>query len=274
MSMDTSPSHVLEVITAYTQQNPTIRGLGLIGSFARHDNGPRSDIDLVILIDQKTSAESFIERFIRDLSLDIRELLKPNPNKIIFFIGDGYLKVDVFIVHDLSDIEKYYRSPPIPKVEDTILVDKDEVLYSTFIRWIHNPVNNNLASLVIDTTEKFLESFELASRYAYLGDVYRFYFNYNIALFNYASLIQLEMGDDTYLYTPRRLIDRMDVHKRDSIVKLVPSLMISKAFPQLEELGDEYCKIYEHLFLSNKGLPRTTANIRSFIKYILKRDIS
>lgn len=273
MSTNTSPSYVLEIVTSYVHKNTAIRGLGLIGSWARHDYGPRSDIDLIILIDSGTSIESFIEGLASGIALDIRESLKPYSNKIIFFVGDDFLKIDIFVVHDLSDIEKYYRSPPIPKVEDTILVDKDGVLYSTFIRWINNPINSNLTSLIIDTTEKFLESFELASRYAYQDDAYRFYFNYNIALFYYASLVQLETGDYTYIYTPRKLLDHMDAHKRDSIITLVPSLIISEAFPHLKALGKEYSSVYNRLSLRYKGLPRKTANIRRFIKRILERDM-
>ena len=266
-------SVVFEKMISFAKTHPDVSGLALLGSHARGDAGPLADIDLFFLVRRKESITNVFDAGISFMSSGIKHVIKPEYNKRVALTANNCLKIDMTAVSDVSDIEVTYRSSKISETENAVLVDKDGILIQAFNVWSNNETDSDLSVLVSKEIEKFIESFEAASRYARQSDVFRFYFNFNLSLTRYGRLVQLEQDDDAFLYTPRRLLENMNPNQRRATERLSAPLEISKARPVLIALKAEFLSEYFKLKSKYSVLTRSTEEVSIMLQDILNRDM-
>ena len=266
-------SVVVDKMMSFARTHPDVSGLALLGSHARGDAGPLADIDLVLLVRGDESITDVLDAGISSMSPGIKHVIKPEYNKRVALTANSCLKIDMTAVDDVSDIEVAYRSSKIPDTENAVLVDNDGILMEAFNAWSDDETDSDLSVHVSNEVEKFIESFEAASRYARQNDVFRFYFNFNLSLTRYGRLVQLEQGDDAFLYTPRRLLENMTTNQRRATERLCAPLEISKTRPILIALKAEFLSEYFKLKSKYNVLTRSTEEVSSMLQDILNRDM-
>ena len=266
-------SVVFEKMISFARTHPDVSGLALLGSHARGDAGPLADIDLVLLIKEEESITDVLDAGISFMSPGIKHVIKPEYNKRVALTANSCLKIDMTAVGDASDIEVAYRSSKISNTKNAVLVDNDGILMQAFNVWSDDEKDSDLSVLVSKEVEKFIESFEAASRYARQSDVFRFYFNFNLSLTRYGRLVQLEQDDDAFLYTPRRLLENMGPNQRRATERLSAPLEISKARPVLIALKAEFLSEYFKLKSKYSVLTRSTEEVSIMLQDILNRDM-
>lgn len=266
--------HIIKQVESFARDTPEIEGLAVLGSHARGDAGPKADIDLVIYAHKKES-EFIMEKAEALLSPLSRYAIKPDPKKWVFFLGDELLRLDLVSVQDPEEIKSLYLGSRIQHPEKAVLVDKNGTLLSTFMKWTEEQKRRtpNYSAVIREETEKFMDAFETASRYVNQNDLFRFYFNYNLALTRYARLVQLEKENDAFLYTPRRFLEDMDKDKQRSTERLAAPLKLSDAIPKMEHLIAEFLLTYQKLYSKYPDLSRSSKEIFDFTKKILNRDM-
>ncbi|MCL7413337.1 MAG: tyrosine-protein phosphatase [ANME-2 cluster archaeon] len=266
-------SRILEQIKSFSSTHPEVSGLALLGSHARGDAGPWADIDLVFLVSRQEVITDVLEDCTSFLSKEIKHIIRPESNKWVILTIAQHCKIDIIAVADISDIELFYRSSKIADPTNAILVDKEGFIRTALRRWSNVEENSDLSILVNIEVEKFIESFELASRYAQQGDVFRFYFNYNLSLTRYGRLVQLARDDDALLYTPRKLLESMGHNQRRATERLAAPLVLSEVRPVLNRLKAEFLSIYSKLLCRHHSLTRTNNEINYILQDILSRDM-
>lgn len=266
-------SIIIDQIVSFSRTHPEVNGLALIGSHARGDAGPWSDVDLVLFVARKESIKDVLESYVSFMSSRIKHVIRPEPNKWVILTNENCLKIDLTAVFEVSDIELIYRSSRIPDPMNAVLVDKEGILMKVFQTWSRDNENSDLSIPVSNEVEKFIDSFEASSRYAQQGDVFRFYFNYNLSLTRYGRLVQLERDNDEFIYTPRKLLESMSQNQRKATERLCAPLMLSEARPALNRLKAEFSSIYSKLHSRHPVLARTTEEIAALLQDILRRDL-
>lgn len=196
-------SIIIDQIVSFSRTYPEVNGLALLGSHARGDAGPWADVDLVLLVARKEAIKDALESCVSFMSSKIKHVIRPEPNKWVILTNENCLRIDMTAIFEVSDIEVIYRSSRIPDPKNAVLVDKGGKLMMAFEIWSRDKKNSDLSILVSNEVEKFIDSFEASSRYAQQGDVFRFYFNYNLSLTRYGRLVKLAQDIDAFLYTPR-----------------------------------------------------------------------
>lgn len=266
-------SVVIDKMTSFARTNPDVDSLTLLGSHARGDAGPFADIDLVFLVKRHEAITDVLDAGILSMIPGIKHVIKPAYNKRIALTANNCLKIDMTAVSDVSDIEVAYRNSRISNPENAVLVDNEGTLIKVFESWSNDEKDSDLSIYVSNEVEKFIESFEAASRYTRQNDVFRFYFNFNLSLTRYGRLVRLVQGDDAFLYTPRSLLENMSTNQRRATERLCAPLEISKARPVLIALKAEFLSEYVILKSKYTGLPRTTEEIGAVLQDILNRDM-
>jgi hypothetical protein len=265
---------VINQMKEFVSNNDDIEGLAILGSHAREDAGPKADLDLVLFA-PKTMPEKILSEA-TDILLPMNEfVIKPDTKKWILFLGAEFLRVDLSAIQEISEIKVLYQGSLIDNPNKAVLIDKKGLLINTFREWKDEAIKEktNLFSLVSVEVEKFLDAFETASRYANQSDVFRFYFNYNLAFTRYARLVQLERGNYSFLYTPRRFLEDMSTDRQRSTERLASTLKLSEIPPKMEHMAAEFLLAYGHLYLKYPELSRSPREIFAFIRSILTRDM-
>lgn len=265
---------VINHMKEFARNNDDIEGLAILGSHARGDAGPKADLDLVLFV-PKAMPEKILSEAIDFLFPLNKFVIKPNTKKWTIFLGSEFLRVDLNAIQEISGIKVMYQGSLIDNPDKAVLIDKKGFLINTFREWKDETIKGetDLFSLVSVEVEKFLDAFETASRYANQSDVFRFYFNYNLAFTRYARLVQLEKGNDSFLYTPRRFLENMSTDRQRSTEGLASTLKLSDIPPKLEHMAAEFLLTYGHLYVKYPELPRSPREIFTFIRSILNRDM-
>ncbi|MCJ7695916.1 MAG: tyrosine-protein phosphatase [Anaerolineaceae bacterium] len=266
-------SIILDQLISFTSTHPEVSGLALLGSHLRGDAGPWADVDLVFLVPRQEVIIDVLEDCTSSLSNEIKHIIKPESNKWVILTTALHCKIDIIAVADISDIELFYRSSKITDPMNAILVDKEGFITKAFRAWSNDEENSDLSILVNNEVEKFIESFELASRYAQQGDVFRFYFNYNLSLTRYGRLVQLTRDDNSFIYTPRKLLEGMGQNQRRATERLAAPLVLSEVRPVLNRLKAEFLSIYSKLLPRHHSLTRTNKEVNEILQDILSRDM-
>lgn len=263
---------ILDQMVSFARTHPEVKGLALLGSHARGDAGPWADVDLVFLVARREAITDVFDSCVSFMSSIIKHIIRPESNKWVILTAENCLKIDVTAVSEVSDIEVIYRGSGITNPKNTVLVDKEGILRKTF-ETSRDDEDSDLSILVSNEVEKFIESFEASSRYAQQGDVFRFYFNYNLSLTRYVRLVQLAQDNASFLYTPRRLLENMNQNQRRATERLCAPLVLSEARPVLNRLKAEFSSIYSKLRFKHSMLARSTEEIIALLQDILNRDL-
>ncbi|EHQ36139.1 nucleotidyltransferase domain-containing protein [Methanoplanus limicola] len=262
---------IIDQIYRYVSNAENIFGLITFGSFGKKDFSHNSDIDLFLIVGREEDIPG-IKNDIEAIFCDqINLLLNPEKNKIILYYSEINLKTDIIISSDKKLLFKYFPYSEIKKYRDSILIDKHGILNDEFLCSQHSEVVDPV-TIIDKLTDQFIDSFEHASYVITKGDYYRFYFQYNIALAKYASLLQISMNEFSHLYLPRNLIQSINRPERDKFEQLYPTFELGKGFELLNNLKSEFCLCYIKIGQNNYCLNKDVLTISSFLDNILRRD--
>lgn len=260
------PVSSLEACVDFAEYRRSVRGLALFGSYARKEQTVLSDLDLALLLEVGCSAEGIFQDLIGSLTRKPWAVLHPEDNKWILFFDEEIPKVDLFIIHDVKEIERYFRSSRIQSVVDSILVDKDGQFQTLFNAETIDTGCLNLSELTNTAMEKFLDCFDHAVYYARKDDLYLFYFNYTIALFHLAELIQIELGDDSYLYSPRDLLNRVSPVRKEQFSMLSIEIPCNDKIVYLYQISESVLDVYQQISRQQTKLQWSMASLGVFFE--------
>jgi len=241
----------------------------LFGSLARGDQNFHSDLDLILWIENEKSHAQIV-----DLCNDFWEsreglVIDVLRKKSIVVYTKELKKIDLLIIHQLEELDRYYLGSRIPAnlIPSSILFDRT------------NLVNHHLKNLVEINQPKnevhdssnlinyFLFAFEVCSKQHAKSDGYQFYFNYNIAL---NTLIQLQCilsGNTSSLYSPKKVTS--SIWKNDALEELYQlrgTLFLPHANQQKQKLLQQFYRILKDL------APHELEKCQSFCEAIYQRD--
>lgn len=259
-------SEILEVMKNFSTHQKSIRGLALFGSYARKEQSVLSDLDLVMIIDKNESNEEVFQNLLSALTQKPGAILHPLTNKWILFFSNGIQKVDLFIVHTVKEIEHFFRNSQIRSGADAILVDKDEQLEGLIAIGKMNLSPQDISAMINGTVEKFLESFYLAAYYSGKGDRYLFFFNYSIAHFHLAELMQIETDDYSYLYSPRNLLDRITPGRKEQLERTSIGVAHSDERMHLHNIAKVFLEVYWEIPRQHADLQWKIPSIEAFFE--------
>ena len=262
----TGPASVLEACVVFAEDRKPVRGLALFGSYARKEQTALSDLDLALLLEEECSADEMLQDLLAFLTQKPWAMLHPEINKWILFFDEGIQKVDLFIIHDVKEIERYLRGSRVRSATDSILVDKDGRFQGLFNAERIKSGRSNLLELTNTAVEKFLDSFDHAVYYARKDDPYLFYFNYTIALFHLAEMMQIELGDDSYLYSPRNLLSRISPIRKEQLSTLSTGIPCNDEIMRLRQISETFLDIYQQVSQQQIGLQWSNASLEVFFE--------
>lgn len=261
---------IIEDIRDFTLARKDISGMILTGSWARGEATERSDVDTFLITN--TKPEIVFQDLAETLGDMVVEIISSSVHKRIFFVGPNYLKIDISVYPDIAATELLFRGSRITDISRAVILDRDGLLQKTVKEWVLPDNTPDFLPLITEMTEGFMDMFELASRYSFQNDAYRFYFTYNIALARYTGLLQLQKKSDAYLYTPRSLLEEMDETDQKRFRCLAGSLDVKNAELLLENISDDFLNVYQDLFSHYPRLPREPETIVQFLMAIRNRD--
>jgi len=260
------PTDILETFVIFAEHQKHVRGLAQFGSYARKEQTTLSDLDLVLIIEEKCSIEETLQDLLESLTGKPWAVLHPKTNKWVLFFGEKIQKVDLFIIQDLKEIEKYFRNSKIRSASDSILVDKDGKLQHLFKVEEIDPEGSDLLALTNITIDKFLDCFDHAIYYTKKKDSYLFYFNYSIALFHIAELMQVELGDDFLLYSPRNLLNRISPLRKDQLSGLSTGINRNDELVYLHKMSEIFLDLCQEISEQQSGLRWNRLSLEMFFK--------
>jgi len=121
------------LLTRYASQNTDIQGLFALGSYARKEIEPYSDLDLVIFSKKKPQA---VFSQVEDVFANrVRFILHEGENKQIFFLGDGLAKLDLIVTCELEDVKILFLGSRIENLENSIIIDKTNQIFENLKKW-------------------------------------------------------------------------------------------------------------------------------------------
>jgi len=262
---------IVASIKRYSENNDSIQGLFALGSYARNELGPYSDIDLVLLTKKKPS---LIFCDVKNaLRKEIRYIIQEKLDKQIFLLGQQLIKLDLIIVEDPEQVKKYYLGSNITNSDQSVLVDKTDTLVRILQSYKDDEDTQNIVAIINNEINKFLISFESASSAARKEDVFLSYFQYNLSLTRYIRLIQLHLGDLSYLYSPKRILNRVSLTQVQRIERISGTLRLYEIRDRLKRLTIEFKEIHSKLHSRHKNVKTTPSYINIYLEDILTRDL-
>lgn len=255
----------------YSSQKKGIKALIALGSYARGNLEPYSDLDLVIISDEKP--DPIFLNLEEKLDNHIRFKLTEGATKRVYLLGDNLLKLDLIVAKTPDEVKTLYLGSRITNVAESIVLDKTNSLATVFQKWIEEEPSEDIVSLVNSEVEKFLISFEAASSAARREDVFQSYFHYNLSLTRYIRLLQLQMEDPSFLYSPKRIMNRLPPHQVARVVRLGGTLRLYELRGTIDQLATEFRETHSKLFWKYSGIIRSPEQIDSFLREVLDRDL-
>jgi predicted nucleotidyltransferase len=261
---------IVDRLKNYADKSDKVSSLFAIGSYARGEMEVYSDIDMVIC--SPSSPGDILNEARSALSPFIRFEISGSENKVTMFLSRNLLRVDLIIVRDPSEVKELIKGSRISNFAQSILVDKSNSLLETFEKWNAEPVLD-VSRIINEEISKFLISYESASVAARKEDVFQSYFQYNLSLTRLVRLIQLEKGNDSYLYVPKRFMNQLPLWRRNRIERLSGSLRLAEIRSRIDSLAIEFRETHSILYSRYRGIDRTPDEIREFLKRIQARDM-
>ncbi|CAF3905900.1 unnamed protein product [Rotaria sp. Silwood2] len=172
----------------FRRDTKRIQGAVLIGSFARGQGSPASDIDIELLI---TEDELNVDEFTNDIiqlfnqieeSLVIKHTIwLANQRKLALYHGPQLLLTELYLYTQLSQFDKYFLGSRITDLRKCILVDRQNLIrqHLEYILTLPYDDRDGLIGELIATILFQLESTSSARKRC---DAYKFYFLSNITL--------------------------------------------------------------------------------------------
>lgn len=264
-------NEIIRILKRHAIENDEILGLFAIGSYARKELEPYSDLDLVIL--SKKTPSLIFESVSQLFGDQIKYLLEETDRKQSFFIGNQLIKVELSIIKDFEEIKKLYIGSRIREPSNSILVDKTGALSGKLSPFKETQSSEEKVELINKEINKFLISFETASSMAKREDVFQSYFHYNLSLTRYMRLLQLALNDVSFLYVPKKIMERLTSNQHRRVERLNGSLTLYELRGKLERLATEFRELHSILYHENEGIEKNPEFVRNYIADILDRDL-
>ena len=264
-------SEIINHFQKYALKEDRVQALFSIGSYARKELEPYSDLDLVILSNEKPSLlfKSVYNSFKGRIKYSIQE----TGQKKVIFIGNQLIKVDLNVVKDFEEIKNLYITSKIIDSNQSILVDKTCSLAEQLPPYIESPSPEDFVNLIDTEIDKFLISFETSSSMARREDVFQSYFHYNLSLTRYMRLLQLGMNDKSFLYVPKRIMNRLSVNQHRRVERINGSLKLYELRGKLEQIAVEFKELHSRLCHEKQGIEKNPEYVRNYLSDILDRDL-
>lgn len=177
-----------------------------LGSIARNDHKPYSDIDLALVVHESTNENVVCSEIKNIFKKDMNFNLKfSNPAKLVLYLGNDLVKLDLFIIKAFTEIEQYFWDLATPTLENAILFDQTGDL-TRLLNSVQLPADIDIKSEIHKQIRMFLYSFEAFSNAHRISDGYRSYFEYNLALHRLVRIVYLLRGGKNFLFLPRNFV--------------------------------------------------------------------
>jgi predicted nucleotidyltransferase len=189
-------SELISAIRVWVSEFLPVRSAFLLGSAARGQNSPSSDLDIVLETDCKP--QEILE--IISSFLEVKHSIQPEEDKLILYIGNRLTKLDCWVVEDARDCTKYFWGSIPSAFQDWILVDRNSDLQK---RLLETAETEQVYANIQWLNRRFVSSLEAASSYHSQSDTFRYVFSKHIA---HSSLIRLAChvaGETDSLYLPK-----------------------------------------------------------------------
>lgn len=264
-------NQILNVLQEFCKEDINVQALLVIGSYARKELEPYSDLDLIVI--SKKAPSLIFKSIHQELGENEKYSIQESGNKLIFFIGNELIKTEITVFKNTNDIQSLYYKSLKNSLENSILLDKTNSIASELSFFLDTQPQDDIVQLINSEVDKFLISFESASSMARREDVFQSYFQYNLSLTRYFRLLQLEMNDTSFLYAPKRIMNRLSLNQLRRVERINGSLRLYEIRDKIDRLAIEFREVYGRLYFENKGLTKTPEYIRNIISDILDRDL-
>ena len=97
-------SELISAIRVWASEFVPVRSAFLLGSAARGQTRPSSDLDLVLETDLNSQEISEI----LSSFLEVNHSIQPEEDKVILYIGNRLTKLDCWVLEDARDCAKYF----------------------------------------------------------------------------------------------------------------------------------------------------------------------
>lgn len=189
-------SELISAIRVWASEFVPVRSAFLLGSAARGQTRPSSDLDLVLETDLNSQEISEI----LSSFLEVNHSIQPEEDKVILYIGNRLTKLDCWVLEDARDCAKYFWGSIPSAFQDWILVDRNSDLQK---RLLETAEAEQVYADIQWLNRRFVSSLEAASSYHSQSDTFRYVFSKHIA---HSSLIRLAChvaGETDSLYLPK-----------------------------------------------------------------------
>jgi len=273
-------SFFLKLFKQIAERESEILACVVMGSLGRGDYKSSSDIDLIYLVDKnsKNRIHEIVNKQIQNFEL--YKITYPNPLKLIYYLQiskyenlNSLQKVDLYIVEDLAEVERFILGSNIINYSKAILVDKKGEATNYLLNLkqrkkpkIEQAINYNIS--------RFIEMFEMASRSHKKGDSYAYYFHYNISYHHLIVLKYISLGETNFLYLPKNYFIKAysanERQKREEFIKKIePTQDLRTANKSKINLKEEFISTLKHLKVKYQINIR---EIEQFLEKVIERD--
>ncbi|MDR0307249.1 MAG: hypothetical protein LBI42_10480 [Chitinispirillales bacterium] len=170
----------------------------MIGSFGRKNPSYHSDVDISIIKSDKFEENVFFNEIYKIFSQEIKQILWIELRKkyVVYFNENPKLEFNVY--NNITDIDKYFLGSEILEFDDCVLLDRRNIIESHLLNIIKNKQREDIdiPNLYLQTINKFIYDFESFSNFHKRSDVYKAYFQYNLALNDCLQLLKLNSRNE------------------------------------------------------------------------------
>lgn len=188
----------------FSKQTPEVQALLLFGSVARGDATARSDLDLAIVTNRGSAARVTALAEQAFSTAHPKQVRDPRRPKLVLFSAELDRRVELFVVDDEGEVERYVRGSRLPDPSSAILYDRDGTMRDR-VR-VMSEEDGAPETEVDAQLRRFQLAFERGSRYHAASDAFRARFDLEIAHEALARAAWVGSGRRGFVFSPRYLL--------------------------------------------------------------------
>lgn len=257
------------------------------GSDGLGDQSASSDLDLCYILCDENLCQSFAETLLstirREFSSGLVSVVEDRKLLMLLPEGNFVTKVDCYVAHDLSSIERLIVGSELPsnRLENGILLYENQ-MYSARVKaylqviLTKEPPTNDIAAAIIKQRLSFINAFETASHKRSISDKYQFYFQLFLCHIYLVKLEYIRQGGRHFVYMPkmaynsfpnevrRHFEDELETRGRLDLSSEVLSKYLAQFLNTLTALLEQFPgAVDDHL---------STQRIENVLSTVLERD--
>lgn len=269
---------IIDGIRKELYKNKNFEALALIGSFGRDSGGLYSDIDYQLYVDTSydfsdipNEVRSAVENYAgKELNYS---LFIKDKNKWCFFLYGSKIKLEIHLIYEMNNGDKYFLGSNILDINQTIAFDRNKRLEQHFATITENYKNNESVA----KNEKleylitsFQDKFEACSEAHRRSDGYLYNVLFGQALNAVIRIIYLHEDGGMSDYMPKNFLTEQSYRLGLGIEDLC-SMDLTKANTYKRKLLNIF-STYLEKSISSTNLSLDRLNILYFLEGIYKRD--